>query len=102
VKAVRTLLLGGLGVVVLGVTLLVRSIAAYLSSPVAASSTSGVRVFRLPDGSLGGFDPFVLGYEPVVIGVGVVLVAAAMFLGAQLSSRSLLATAGENADAQIL
>ena len=101
-RAVRGLLVGGLGVVVLGVTLLIRSIAAYLSSPLAPSSTSGVRVFRLPDGSLGGFEPFVVGYEPVVVGVGLVLVAAAVFLGAQLSSRSLSATAGENADAQIL
>jgi len=101
----RALLFSGLGVVALGATLLARSIDGYLAAPLAASSTSGVRVFRMPDGSLGGFEPFALGYEPVVIGVGLLLVVAAVLLEALQaplsSSRNRSAIAGENADAQM-
>ena len=98
--AVRGLLLAGLGAVVFGATLLVRLIDAYLSHPLAVSSTSGVRVFRLPDGSLGGFEPLVLGAEPVVVGVGLVLVVAAVFVAAlQPRSRTRASTAASNAEA---
>ena len=111
--AVRGLLIAGVALVVIGTVTLGRSIVAYLSAPLAASSTSGVRVFRMPDGSLGGFEPFALATEPFVIGVGLLLVVAAAFLGAALrepqgagpqgaaSSRTRASTAGSNADAQM-
>ena len=102
-RAVRSLLVAGLALLLLGGVLLGRAIAAYLSSPLAASSTSGVRVFRMPDGTLGGYEPFVLGTEPLVIGVGLLLVVSALFLGTlqPVISRTLASTAGSNADAQM-
>jgi len=102
VRAVRLLLVAGLALALLGGALLGRAIAAYLSSPLAASSTSGVRVFRMPDGSLGGFEPFVLGTEPLVIGVGLLLVVSAVLLGAlqPAISRTRASTDDSNADAQ--
>ena len=104
-RAVRALVIAGLAVVAVGAILLGRGIGAYLSHPLAASSTSGVRVFRLPDGSLGGFEPLALGAEPVVIGVGLLLVVAAVAMAAlreaqPASSRTLASTADSNADAQ--
>ncbi len=98
-RPATALLLAGLGVTVLGMALLVRDVVGYVGHPAAASSTSGVRVFRLPDGTLGGFDPYAVGYEPVVIGVGLVLVVAAALIGAVQSSRSLASTSGSNAEA---
>ena len=98
----RALLIAGAAVTVLGAALLARTIAAYLGSPLAASSTSGVRVFRLPDGTLGGFEPLTLGAEPTIIGVGLLLVVVALTIGAVFqrpSSRNLASTAGSNADA---
>ncbi|MBN9239653.1 MAG: hypothetical protein BGO97_08140 [Micrococcales bacterium 70-64] len=95
----KGLLLAGVIVTGAGVGLVVRSVQGYLAHPLAVSSTSGVRVFALPDGSLGGFEPFGLGLEPVVVGVGLVLVVGALLVGAYSSSRSLSSTSGENAEA---
>ena len=81
-KPASGLLIAGLLLVVGGVVLLGRSVGEYLGHPLAASSTSGVRVFRLPDGSLGGFEPYTLGVEPLVIGVGLLLVVGAAVVGA--------------------
>ena len=102
-RAVRALLVGGLGLTLLGGVLLGRAIGAYLASSLAASSTSGVRVFRMPDGTLGGYEPFVLGTEPLVMGVGLLLVVSAVLLGTlqPAMSRTRASTAGSNADAQM-
>ena len=102
-RPVRALLGAGVALTLLGGVLLGRAIGAYLSSPLAASSTSGVRVFRMPDGTLGGYEPFVLGTEPLVIGVGLLLVVSAVLLAAlqPAMSRTRASTAGWNADAQM-
>jgi hypothetical protein len=83
------LVLLGLGVLtaVAGCLALWRSTASYLDHPLAPSSTSGNRVFVLPDGSLGAYAPFAVGLEPVVIGVGIVVVVLACFVGAVLHRR---------------
>ena len=95
------MLAAGLVAIAVGVTALVREVTSYLDHPLAASSTSGVRVFRLPDGSLGGYEPFTLGSESILIGAGLVLVVAAVYVLAQTRSRTLASTAGSNADAQM-
>lgn len=100
-SAARGLFAGGLLVLIAGVVLLVRSVVEFVGHPAAASSTSGVRVFRLPDGTLGGFDPYVVGLEPMIVGVGLVLMVAAALVGAaQPNSRALASTSGSNAEAQ--
>jgi hypothetical protein len=76
------LLIAGLLALATGAALLARSVGDYLGHPVAVSSTSGVWVFRLADGSLGGFERYTLGVEPLVIGVGLLLVVAAALVGA--------------------
>jgi hypothetical protein len=89
-RPVLALLGLGLLTVVAGCLALWRSTASYLDHPLAPSSTSGNRVFVLPDGSLGAYAPFAAGLEPVVIGVGIVVVALACFLGAALHRRGTL------------
>lgn len=76
----------GLGVlfVVAGSLALWRSTAAYLDHPLAPSSTSGNRVYVLPDGTLGAYAPFAVGLEPMVIGCGLVVVVLACVIGALL------------------
>ncbi|MCU1410598.1 MAG: hypothetical protein JWR04_1305 [Rhodoglobus sp.] len=86
-RPVLALLVGGGLVVVAGCLALWRSTAAYLDHPLAPSSTSGNRVYLLPDGSLGAYPPFAVGLEPAVIGCGVVVVVLACFVGAVLHSR---------------
>ena len=100
-RAVTRLFAAGLVVLLAGAALLAWSVVEFVGHPLAASSTSGVRVFRLPDGSLGGFDAYAVGLEPVVIGAGLALMVAAALIGAvQPSSRSLASTSGRNAAAQ--
>jgi hypothetical protein len=81
-RPVLALLGGGVLVLAAGVALLWRAVDHYIGSPLAPSSTSGNRVFVLPDGTLGAFAPFHLGMEPVVVGVGLVIVVAACVLAA--------------------
>ena len=76
------LLGAGMLVLAAGVVLLWRAVDGYIGSPLAPSSTSGNRVFVLPDGSLGAFAPFQLGLEPLVIGVGLVMIVSACLVGA--------------------
>jgi hypothetical protein len=83
--------------------LFARSVIRYLDSPVAVSSTSGNRVFRV-DGELAAYPPFELGLEPTLAGFSLVLFVAAVVVAAacwrsQPSSRILSSTAGRNADA---
>ena len=80
----------GLGVAVtaVGSWMLWRAVADYLGNPLTPSSTSGNRVFVLPDGTLGAFEPFALGYEPAVVGVGVVLLIAAVVVAAAAHRRT--------------
>ena len=77
----------GMLVIVAGCLTLWRSTAAYLDSPMAPSSTSGNRVYVLPDGSLGAYPPFAVGLEPVVIGCGIVVVVLACVVGGVLHGR---------------
>jgi divalent metal cation (Fe/Co/Zn/Cd) transporter len=98
------LLGAGALVLVVGVSLLYRATTAFVDHPRAPSSTSGYRVFRLADGSLGAYPPFQLGPEPVVALAGLVVVVAAIAIAAmtyrpRASTRS--STAGSKADAQI-
>jgi hypothetical protein len=90
------------GTLILGGVLLARTTGGYLASPLAASSTSGVRVFRLANGSLG--------VEPLVIGAGLVLVVCALTIAAvqgsavqgaavRSSSATRASTAASNAEA---
>jgi len=81
---VLALLAAGVLVIVAGGLALWRSTAAYLDNPMAPSSTSGNRVYVLPDGTLGAYAPFTVGLEPAVIGCGIVVVVLACVVGAVL------------------
>ena len=83
-RPVLALLAAGLIAIAAGCLALWRTTADYLDHPMAPSSTSGNRVYVLPDGSLGAYAPFTVGLEPVLIGCGIVVVALACFLGAVL------------------
>ena len=72
-RPVLALLALGAVVTAIGSWLVWRAVSGYLDHPLAPSSTSGNRVFILPDGTLGAYPPFALGFEPVVAGVGIVL-----------------------------
>lgn len=82
VRPVLAFLGAGVLTVVAGSLTLWRTTADYLDHPLAPSSTSGNRVYVLPDGSFGAYEPFVVGLEPVVIGVGIVICVLACFVGA--------------------
>ena len=80
-----------------------KSVSAYLDSPIAISSTSGNYVFTV-DGALVSYAPFELGFEPVVFGAGLVVALAGLLFAAATwrqgeSSLSRASTAGSNADA---
>ncbi len=98
-RPATALLVVGAVVVAVGSALLARAIGAYLASPLPVSSSSGVSPFRLPDGTFGGYLPLRFGLEPVVIGVGLVLVVAALVVGAVQSSLSRESTSCSNAEA---
>lgn len=87
--------LAGLVVLVAGVALLVRSATLYVQAPAAVSSTSGDRVFRLPDGTLGGYGEWAPGWESAAVVVGLVVMVVA--LAVMAASRA--STADSNADA---
>lgn len=89
-----------------GTSLFAWSVIRYLDSPVAVSSTSGNRVFRV-DGELAAYPPFELGLEATVAGLALALLVVALVVAAacwrrgvgQPSSRILSSTAARNADA---
>lgn len=81
-RPVLALLGVGLLTILVGCLTLWRTTAYYLDHPLAPSSTSGNRVYMLPDGSFGAYEPFVVGLEPAVIGCGIVVVVLACFIGA--------------------
>ena len=81
-RPVLALLGLGLLTVVAGCLALWRSTASYLDHPLAPSSTSGNRVFVLPDGSLGAYAPSAVGLEPAVIGVGLATLSGVVFVHA--------------------
>ena len=83
----KVLLGVGVAVTAVGSWMLWRTIADYLGNPLTPLSTSGNRVFVLPDGTLGAFEPFALGYEPAVVGAGILLLVAAALVGAVVHRR---------------
>lgn len=100
------LLLGAGGLVTLAaIALLVAIVRRYLDNPSAISSTSGLVVFRTPDGYVAYF-PFDPGIAPFLALVGIAIMVGALFVAAmtwrpQSSWASRASTASRKAEAQI-
>lgn len=86
-RPVLALLGASAAVVAAGCAALAARVSEYLANPLTPSSTSGNRVFRLDDGSLGAYVPFDAGLEPLVIVAGLALLVASVGLAAALPLR---------------
>lgn len=73
---------GGAAFLVAGaVAVLASTTLDYFANPVAVSSTSGNRVFRV-GGELVAYPGFVMGAEPVIVGAALAVLSAALVLAA--------------------
>jgi hypothetical protein len=81
-RPVLALLALGVGTLAAGCLSLWYSTSSYLDHPLTPSSSSGNRVYVLPDGTLGAYAPFTTGLGPLVVGVGLALVVVAVVIGA--------------------
>jgi hypothetical protein len=86
-RPVFALLALGLVTLAAGCLSLWHSTSSYLDHPLTPSSSSGNRVYVLPDGTLGAYAPFTIGLEPLVIAVGIALVAISAVIAASTYRR---------------
>ena len=71
-------------IMILGCAVLAYTVNDYLDSPLAISSTAGLRVFEAADGSLVSYDDFDPGIGPSIITTGGVFLFTSLFLLAVL------------------